>query len=78
MRGLRALESGAAREAASRFEEAIQKRPEPGRNIRTYGTNFEPRYFPFLRLAEAHLLLGDLEAAREALERSERFRAGAG
>jgi Protein kinase domain/PEGA domain len=38
--------------------------------VLTYGTNVEPRYFPYLRLAEASLALGQLDAAREALERS--------
>ncbi len=52
---------------------AIEKRPLPGTSVPTYGTNFEPRYFPYLRLAEAHLLLGAEEDARKALETSVRL-----
>jgi Protein kinase domain/PEGA domain len=68
--GVRALSQGDARAAVSSLRRAIALRPEPGRNVVTYGTNFEPRYFPYLRLAEACLALGDLDAAREALEAS--------
>ena len=68
-----ALRNGQARRAVELLRRAIQKRPEPGRNIPTYGTNFEPRYFPYLRLAEAYLLLDALEDARQALETSARF-----
>jgi tetratricopeptide (TPR) repeat protein len=59
--------------AAEAFKRAIALRPEPGRNILTYGTNVEPRYFPYVHLAEAYLDLGQLEAAREALDRSASF-----
>ena len=68
--GLTALARGEHGRAAEAFRRAIARRPEPGRNIPTYGTNIEARYFPYLRLAEACLALGQLEAAREALERS--------
>jgi len=68
--GVAALARGDAARAVTLLERAIQAGPEPGRNVVTYGTNVEARYYPFLRLAEAHLLLGDLDAARGALARS--------
>ncbi|HET7294613.1 MAG TPA: protein kinase [Vicinamibacteria bacterium] len=68
--GVTALERGDAVRATGAFARAIALRPEPGRNVRTYGTNVEPRYFPYLRLAEAQLALGDWDAARESLDRS--------
>lgn len=71
--GLRALARNQAQDAVFLLEEAIGQRPAPGRNVRTYGTNVEPRYFPYLRLAEAHLALGSVEGARAALKRAEQF-----
>ncbi len=68
--GTSALARGDHARAAEALERAITLHPEPGRNVVTYGTNLEPRYFPYLRLAEARLALGQLEAARAALERS--------
>jgi hypothetical protein len=68
--GLAALQRGDHATAAERFRRAIALRPEPGRNVVTYGTNVEPRYYPYLRLAEACLALGQLDAARDALEAS--------
>jgi len=68
--GLTALARGNHARAAEALQRAITLRPEPGRNVVTYRTNLEPRYFPYLRLAEARLALGQLDAAREALERS--------
>jgi SSS family transporter len=68
--GLRALSRGQHADAAAALQRAIALHPEPGRNLLTYGTNVEPRYFPYLRLAEARLALGQLDAAREALEAS--------
>ena len=68
--GLAALARGDHARAAEALQRAIALHPEPGRNVVTYGTNLEPRYFPYLRLAEARLALGQLDAAREALERS--------
>jgi len=71
--GLKALARGEAKRAAGLFERAIQKRPEPGVNLPTYGTNFERRYFPYLRLAEARLRTGEVAAAGAALDRSEKL-----
>ena len=68
--GVAALRNGQAGKAADLLRRAIQKRPQAGRDVPTYGTNFEPRYFPYLRLAEACLLLGAHEEARKALETS--------
>ena len=71
--GVAALRRGEARRAAGLLRRAIEKRPQPGQAVPTYGTNFEPRYFPYLRLAEACLLQGAHEEARVALETSARF-----
>jgi hypothetical protein len=68
--GVAALRNGQPGKAADLLRRAIQKRPQAGRDVPTYGTNFEPRYFPYLRLAEACLLLGAHEEARKALETS--------
>jgi hypothetical protein len=68
--GLAALARGDHARAAEALQRAATLRPEPGRNVLTYGTNVEPRYFPYLRLAEARLALGQLDAARDALGRS--------
>jgi hypothetical protein len=68
--GLAALARADHARAAQSLKRAIALRPEPGRNVLTYGTNFEPRYFPYLRLAEACLGLNDLDCARDALARS--------
>ncbi len=70
-RGLEALKQQKGARAVELFERAIRMRAEPGTNLLTYGTNRLDEYYPYLRLAEAHLLLGNLEAAREALKRSE-------
>jgi hypothetical protein len=70
-RGLEALKQQKGARAVELFERAIRMRAEPGTNILTYGTNRLDEYYPYLRLAEAHLLLGNVEGAREALSRSE-------
>jgi hypothetical protein len=71
--GLSALARGDGAQAVAAFGRAVAQRPEPGRNVVTYGTNVEARYFPYLRLAEAHLALGQLAKAREALETSAKW-----
>jgi hypothetical protein len=71
--GVKALRGGEARRAVELLRSAIRERPRPGLDVPTYGTNFEPRYFPYLRLAEAQLALGNHTGAREALESSARF-----
>jgi hypothetical protein len=69
--GVNALARGQGARAVELLERAAAQRPQPGRNVVTYGTNVEERYYPYLRLAEAHLLLRNLEGARSALKRSE-------
>jgi SSS family transporter len=49
--GVAALARGDHSRAAQELRRAIALHPEPGRNVLTYGTNVEPRYFPYLRLA---------------------------
>jgi hypothetical protein len=68
--GVSALARGDPARAVEALRRAVALRPEPGRNVLTYGTNVEPRYFPYLRLAEAYLALEQLDAARAALETS--------
>jgi hypothetical protein len=72
-RGLKALREGRAQEAIDHLERAIARRAEPGENLLTYGTNRLEHYHPYLKLAEARLLAGQLEAARSDLARSDRF-----
>jgi serine/threonine-protein kinase len=64
------LQRGDYARAIGRLRRAISLRAEPGRNVVTYGTNVEARYYPYLHLADACLALGDLEGARRALESS--------
>ncbi|MCL4819927.1 MAG: protein kinase [Vicinamibacteria bacterium] len=71
--GLQALRAGRAGDAIAAFELAARLRPEPGRNVQTYGTNFLTDYQPYLKLAEACLLVEDTRAARLALERGQRY-----
>jgi hypothetical protein len=71
--GLKALAQGQPSRAVSLLEQAARQRPEPGRNVITYGTNVENRYYPYLNLAEAYLQLRDLAGVRSALQRSERW-----
>jgi eukaryotic-like serine/threonine-protein kinase len=71
--GVRALRNGQGPRAVELLKHAIEKRPRPGVNVPTYGTNFEPRYFPYLRLAEAYLLIEAPEDARRTLETSARL-----
>jgi len=69
-RGVAALEDGKPDLAIRHLERAVRRRSDPGSNLVTYGTNRLPEYFPYLKLAEAHLRAGNLEAAREALRLS--------
>jgi serine/threonine-protein kinase len=72
--GLGALARGQPARAISFLERAAELRPEPGRNVVTYGTNVEARYYPYLRLAEAYIAVADHEGARSALRRSETWK----
>src|SRR5450432_629213 len=69
--GVKALAQGQALRAVSLLEYAVGRRPQPGRDIVTYGTNVERRYYPYLELAEAYLQLKDVAGARSALKRAE-------
>jgi hypothetical protein len=71
--GVNALAQGQAMRAVTLLEYAAGQRPRPGRNVVTYGTNVEPRYYPYLRLAEAYLQVNDLAGARSAISRSEKW-----
>lgn len=70
-RGVAALRERQGAEAVVAFRRAIKRRRTPGSYLITYGTNRLDHYHPYLRLAEAHLMQGDVAAAREALRRSE-------
>jgi len=70
-RGLAALKQHEGGQAVAGLNRAIQLRKEPGENLLTYGTNAVRRYYPYLRLADAYLMLGDPAAARRTLRRSE-------
>ncbi len=71
--GEQALRNGQLQRAADLLQRAVQKRPQPGVAIPTYGTNFEPRYFPYLRLAEAYLRAEAFDEALKALGTSARY-----
>jgi len=68
--GVAALRGGEAQKAVELLRRTIDKRPQPGVRVPTYGTNFEPQYYPYLRLAEAYLLLGAAEDAAAVLQTS--------
>ncbi len=69
--GMKALAQGQPSRALSLLEQAAGQRPQPGRNVITYGTNVVERYYPYLHLAEAYVQVRDLAGARSALKRSE-------
>jgi hypothetical protein len=69
--GLDAQKRGDHALACRAFTRAIALEPQPGLRVKTYGLNFLPRYFPYLRLAESALALGDLAGAEAALAQSE-------
>jgi len=71
--GQKALRNGQSERAVDLLTRAIQRRPQPGVNVPTYGTNFEPRYFPYVLLAEAYLRLEAYDDALKTLETSARF-----
>lgn len=71
--GLAALRNEQGQRAVELLNRAIEERPDPGLLVPTYGTNFVPQYFPYLRLAEAYLLLDAAEDAAEVLRVSARL-----
>ena len=64
------IANGQAEQAIPLLERAIRRRPEPGTNILTYGTNRLDEYHPYLTMADARLRMGDLEQPAEALASS--------
>ncbi len=68
--GLAAQTRGDHAMAVRAFARAATLNSNPGRRVRTYGMNFLPTYFPYLRLAESAVVLGDLESAEAALKQS--------
>ncbi|MBI2839035.1 MAG: protein kinase [Acidobacteria bacterium] len=70
-KGMGALQRRQADTAIDYFQRAIKSNPVPGENVLTYGTNSIDHYYPYLRLAEAHLMAGEFDAARDALRQSE-------
>lgn len=70
-RGTKALAHRQGYKAVESFSRAIRLMAKPGENLITYGTNRMAVYYPYLHLAEAYLLVGNPEAAQEALRRSE-------
>jgi hypothetical protein len=71
--GLEELRRGRVSRAAALLETATRQNPQPGRDVLTYGTNAIPLYTPWVYLAEARLLSGDLEGAEAALARSDGY-----
>lgn len=71
--GVRALAQRRPAQAVTYLERAVVKRPQPGVNIVTYGTNVEEHYFPYLRLAAAYLAVGRPDAAGAALRLSTQY-----
>ena len=73
--GVNALTQGQPMRAVTLLEYAASQRPQPGRNVVTYGTNVEAQYYPYLRLAQAYLQVRDLAGARSAINRSAKWAA---
>lgn len=69
--GVEALKKKDAIRAIEHLQKAIKKRPEPGEMLIAYGTIRVSEYYPYLKLAEAQLLAGRLDAARDTLEQSD-------
>lgn len=71
--GLDAQRRGEYAAALRAYAFAVERRPEPGIRVKTYGLTFLPEYFPYLRQAECALALGDLERAERSLRESEKW-----
>lgn len=65
--GLAAQARGDHTLAVKAFTQAAALQPTPGTRVHTYALNFLPTYYPYLRLAESALALGDLARAEAAL-----------
>jgi len=68
--GLEARQRGDHALAARAFSRAIALEPQPLSQVKTYGLNYLYAYYPYLRLAESRLALGDLAGAEAALAQS--------
>ena len=68
--GLRELDRGAAAGALQALEAALAERPEPGLKVRTEGLRYVD-YTPYIYLAVAAYMTGEVEAARDHLARAE-------
>jgi hypothetical protein len=66
--GLKAQGKGEHHAAIDAFSKAAAMEPRPGTRVRTYGLNYLPTYYPYLRMAESQLALGNLAAAERSLE----------
>lgn len=71
--GLTAQQRGNHGLAIRAFRRAIELQPTPGQRVKTYGLNFLPQYYPYLKLAESQLAMGELMAAERTLKISESF-----
>jgi tetratricopeptide (TPR) repeat protein len=70
--GLLAWNAGRYQEAIGFLEKAVERRPKPGANVPTYGTN-DIDYYPFYYLGVAYLKLGQKDMALENLVASEQY-----
>ncbi len=64
--GLEAQQRGDPASALKAFQFASAQRPEPGAKVKTYNLNFIS-YYPYLKIAECALALGDVDRAERAL-----------
>lgn len=71
--GLEAQQRGDHALAVQAFTRAIALEPRPGIEVKTYGLNFLPTYYPYLHLAESCLARGDAAGAQHALAQSDRY-----
>jgi len=62
------------KEAIDQFTQAVEKKREPGTQVRTYGMNFI-NYHPYLKLGIAYYNLGQPEAALRAFDTEQGFKA---
>src|SRR5215813_7347756 len=60
------------KEAIDQLTQAIEKKGDPGVQVRTYGMNFI-NYHPYLKLGIAYQNLGQFDAALQALDTEERL-----
>jgi hypothetical protein len=69
--GLEFQRAGRWKEAAAAYQRAIVLRPRPAAKVVTYGNNLLFEYYPYAQSARCQLELGQAEAARALLLRSE-------